>query len=137
MQFTPKDVSVFYRVGEDPTVRVNEARFLSLAQEISEAVYAERGLEEIAQAVEEFEAEYVEMNAGGLYQLHRDYDTDELTVAAHQMAQYPLDPALANDPEPGSISQATLDSFESQLIDAQKEVATRLADRINEFVTLQ
>jgi hypothetical protein len=37
----------------------------------------------------------------------------------------------------GSISQATYDSFESQLIGAQKEVAARLTERIDEFITLQ
>jgi hypothetical protein len=137
MQFAPKDISVFYRVAEDPSVTVNENRFMTLATEVSEEVYQEFGLDEVARDIEAFEAEYVEMKSGGLYQLNRDYDTDELGVAAHQMAKYPLDPAMVNSEEPGNISQATFDSYEALLVEAQEEVARRLSDRLDEFVTLQ
>jgi hypothetical protein len=44
---------------------------------------------------------------------------------------------MVNSEEPGNISQATFDSYEALLVEAQEEVARRLSDRLDEFVTLQ
>jgi len=132
MLFTKCSVSVYIDVESDPGLQVNKSLFQKVTQEEAEAVWSDYALAEIQQKVEEFESEYGQTDASGLYQLTNQEGA--LRVISHPARQYPLDPALLNEQEPGHIPNPEWEQLNESLIEAQKEVARRANERLEEFV---
>lgn len=133
MKFTQPDISVYTEVGKDRNVTVNKAKFEHIAIEEAEAVWSDYNLASIEKKVKTFEDAYKEHDASGTYQLNNE--DGDLRVIAHPIDQYPLDPAMENAEEPGAVL-GEFDTLNERLIDAQDEVAERVTERIDEFVTI-
>lgn len=131
MEFTHPEVVVYNDIQGDPSV--DEQAFRQAAMSEAGGVWSERNLASTENTVSEFEDAHEEMDVSGRYVLTDQ--SGELKVVVHPGTTDPLDPALGDNAESGSIPPHKLDELNDHLNQAKESVADRLTSRLDEFVT--
>lgn len=132
MKFTEPHTTIYIDVRQDKNIRVNEDKFTDIVIQEAESVWSDKNLSQIEQTVSEFESVGGEQDASGGYILTNQDGV--LEVVANVSRFYPLDSEITNSDTKGSISSAEYDRLSEILVEAQKDVAERVDDRLSEFV---